>query len=192
MAFFVLFLQQITVSLIFFVGNNLKIKKYGNNNCYYIGNCHNFFYKANKHHKKCAPVQKMFSALTKEQKYSILNLLSLFKEFSNGNHRMNVAIFKIINFMRYSLGVTFSQSDKYFKVFGMEDLMKQLSTINDNAILDTVLYECYGILMLVPGDREKDLGFELLRRIFDELGYTQDDIINTIEKVNRLSQFFNK
>jgi hypothetical protein len=138
------------------------------------------------------PVAEMYSDLTKEQKYSVLNLLYAFEGLSRGNIRNNIEAFKVVKFMSASLGVTIAQADKYYQAHGKhDDLMKQLCSISDTISLDTILYQCFGLVMLACNDEQKSIGSELLIKTFEKLGYTERDITNTIEKINAMNKMFN-
>ena len=60
------------------------------------------------------PLAEMYSGLTREQKYSILNLLSSFQELARGNSRNYIEANKIVSITRNSLNVTSDQADSYF------------------------------------------------------------------------------
>lgn len=73
------------------------------------------------------PLAEMYSGLTREQKYSILNLLSSFQELARGNSRNYIEANKIVSITRNSLNVTSDQADSYFHTHGQADgLMEQL------------------------------------------------------------------
>ena len=71
------------------------------------------------------PLAEMYSDLTREQKYSILNLLSSFQELSRGNSRNYIEANKIVSLTRNALNVTSAQADNYFHTHDQADgLMK--------------------------------------------------------------------
>lgn len=138
------------------------------------------------------PLAEMYSGLTREQKYSILNLLLSFQELACGNRRNYIEANKIVTFTRMSLNVTSVQADDYFQTHGQFDgLMDQLYSISDTVIMDSLLYQCFGLVMLAKDEKQKNIGGELLTKIFEKLGYAETDIINTIEKINAMNKMFN-
>jgi hypothetical protein len=138
------------------------------------------------------PIAEMYSDLTKEQKYSVLNLLCSFEGLSRGNIQNSIEASKVVRFMSASLGVTIAQANNYYQVHGQYDnLMEQLYSIPDTVDLDAILYQCFGLVMLACNDEQKSIGSELLIKTFEELGYTEDDIINTVEKINAMNRMFN-
>jgi len=136
-----------------------------------------------------SPIQNMYNVLSTEQKYSFVNLLSTFQELSRNSLSKHEAT-QIVNFTCSSLGVSLSQSENYFNSHNLvEGMIKQLRTIKDRAILDSILYDCYCLVMLAHG-KEQNNGFLLLDKVFGELGYTEDEMINTIKKIQALSKMF--
>lgn len=134
---------------------------------------------------------EMYSGLTREQKYSILNLLSSFQELAYGNKENYIEANKIVTLTEASLNVTISQADNYFQTHGqIDELIKQLYSISDTVIMDSLLYQCFGLVMLAKDEEQKYIGGQLLTNIFQKLGYTETDIINTIEKINALNKIF--
>ena len=137
------------------------------------------------------PLAEMYNGLTREQKYSILNLLSSFQELARGNSRNYIEANKIVTLTRNSLSVTSVQADDYFHTHGQADgLMKQLYSISDTVIIDSLLYQCFGLVMLAKDEEQKYIGGELLTKTFEKLGYTEADIVNTIEKINAMNKMF--
>ena len=137
------------------------------------------------------PLAEMYSGLTREQKYSILNLLSSFQELARGNSRNYIEANKIVSITRNSLNVTSDQADSYFHTHGQADgLMEQLYSISDTVIIDSLLYQCFGLVMLARDEKQKYIGGELLTKTFEKLGYTENDIVNAIEKINAMNKMF--
>lgn len=139
------------------------------------------------------PLTEFYNGLTREQKYSILNLLTSFRELARGNSRNYKEANKIVTLTRYSLSVTLIQADIYFHTHGQVDgLMKQLYSISNAVIIDSLLYQCFGLVMLAKDEKHKSIGEELLIKTFEKLGYTEADIVNTIEKRNAINKMFNQ
>jgi hypothetical protein len=68
--------------------------------------------------------------------------------------------------------------------------MEQLYSISDTVIIDSLLYQCFGLVMLARDEKQKYIGGELLTKTFEKLGYTENDIVNTIEKINAMNKMF--
>ena len=68
--------------------------------------------------------------------------------------------------------------------------MEQLYSISDTVIIDSLLYQCFGLVMLARDEGQKYIGGELLIETFEKLGYTENDIVNTIEKIKAMNKMF--
>lgn len=134
------------------------------------------------------PVSDMYQNLSIQQRCTIMNLLFFFQGFSMGRSNAEEAN-KIVFFMADSLAVTILQAMSYAETYNndADRLICNLKTINDRVVLDSVLYNCFG-LVKISG---QDDGFEVLMEIFSELGYTQATIKKTIEKIEALGRLFN-
>ena len=126
--------------------------------------------------------------MTTNQKCAILAFESSVASFAQGTINEREAIRMVTNEMN-ALNISEGQFGSYAQVNAprrVEDYVSGLRTIKDKAILDYVLYNSFGIAKM--GGSEKALGYHL--HVFKQLGYTEDEILNVIKKINSLGQQF--
>lgn len=147
--------------------------------------------------KKAQPLQTpkvdLYSDLTMGQKYSIMQLYSLFNEFSFGNFQNSQKSHSILMAASNVLGVTIQQANNYFETHGeFENLMKQMSSISNKSILDFLLLDYLQMVMLTNDEEKRIQRCGLITQIYEELGYTEEDIIKSINKVSTIMNKFNQ
>ena len=137
------------------------------------------------------PVVDLYSDLTREQRYSIMQLYSLFNVTCFENLENSKISYGILMTASNDLGVTIQQANKYFETHGQfVNLMVQMRSINDKSILDILLLD-YMKMIALSNEEKRVQRCELITNIYEELGYTEDDIIERIEKAAAMAGMFN-
>ena len=137
------------------------------------------------------PVVDLYSDLTREQRYSIMQLYSLFNVTCFENLENSKISYGIQMTASNDLGVTIQQANKYFETHGQfVNLMVQMHSINDKSILDILLLD-YMKMIALSNEEKRVQRCELITNIYEELGYTEDDIIERIEKAAAMAGIFN-
>lgn len=137
------------------------------------------------------PVADLYNDLTKEQRCSIMQLYSLFNVTCFENLKNSKISYEILMTASNDLGVTIQQADKYFETHGQfANLMEQMRSINDKSILDIILLD-YMKMIALSNEEKKAQRCELITNIYEELGYTEDEIIERIEKAAAMAGMFN-
>lgn len=129
-----------------------------------------------------------FSNLTTEQKCAIIAFESSVANFAQGSVAMQEAI-RIVTFEMKTLNVKENQLESYARMHNrrVEDYVNGLRTITDKSQLDRVLYMGFGIASVC--NNERALGYFL--HVFEQLGYTESDVKNVIQKIELLGKHFN-
>lgn len=131
------------------------------------------------------PVADLYNDLTKEQRCSIMQLYSLFNVTCFENLKNSKISYEILMTASNDLGVTIQQADKYFETHGQfANLMEQMRSINDKSILDIILLD-YMKMIALSNEEKKAQRCELITNIYEELGYTEDEIIERIERIEK-------
>lgn len=95
------------------------------------------------------PVVDLYSDLTREQRYSIMQLYSLFNVTCFENLENSKISYGILMTASNDLGVTIQQANKYFETHGQfVNLMVQMRSINDKSILDILLLDYMKMIAL--------------------------------------------
>lgn len=137
------------------------------------------------------PITDLYSDLTKEQRCSILQLYSLLNVTCFENYKNSKTSYEILITASKNLGVTIQQADKYFETHGQfANLMAQMRSIDDKSILDIILLD-YMKMIALSDEEKKDQRCEFITKVYEELGYTEDDIIERIEKAAAMARMFN-
>lgn len=119
------------------------------------------------------------------QLYSYSNV-TCFENVKNGK-----ISYEILMAASKDLGVTIQQADKYFETHGQfANLMVQIRSINDKLILDILLLD-YMKMIALSNEEKRAQRCELITKVYEELGYTEDDIIERIEKSAAMAKMFN-
>lgn len=147
--------------------------------------------KTNEEKTPQGPMADLYSDLTMGQKYSIMQLYSLCNVTCFENFKNSKISYEILMAASNSLGVTIQQADKYFETHGQfENLMMQMCSIDDKSILDIPLLD-YMRMIALSSEEKRAQRCELITNIYEELGYTEDDIIERIEKAAAMANMFN-
>lgn len=147
--------------------------------------------KANEEKIPQGPMAELYSDLTMGQKYSIMQLYSLCNVTCFENFKNSKVSYEILMAASNSLGVTIQQANKYFETHGQfENLMMQMSSIDDKSILDILLLD-YMAMIALSNVEKRAQRCELITNVYEELGYTEDDIIERIEKAAAMARMFN-
>lgn len=147
--------------------------------------------KANEEKIPQDPMAELYSDLTMGQKYSIMQLYSLCNVTCFENFKNSKVSYEILMAASNSLGVTIQQANKYFETHGQfENLMMQMSSIDDKSILDILLLD-YMAMIALSNVEKRAQRCELITNVYEELGYTEDDIIERIEKAAAMARMFN-
>ena len=134
------------------------------------------------------PMADLFSSLTMEQKFSVMQLYSLCNVTCFENFKNSKISYEILMAASKSLGVSIQQADRYFEAHGQfENLIFQ---IKDHSILDVILMDLIRMLTLSDGEK-RDQRYDLVSRVYEALGYTQDDIVERIKKAILMADMFN-
>jgi hypothetical protein len=130
----------------------------------------------------------LFNSVTTEQRLAILGFESSIISFAQGMTERQEAL-KLIEYEMKALNISESQFIAYAQRGGhnrMQDIVDGLLPINNKAVLDNTLYTSFGIASVCKN--EKALGY--LVHVFGQLGYTEDDIKNVIQKMELLGKQF--
>lgn len=138
------------------------------------------------------PIADLYSELTREQRFSIMQLYSLFNVTCFENFKNSKISYEILMAASKDLGVTIQQANKYFETHGQfANLMAQMRSIDDKSILDILLLD-YMKMITLSNEEKKIQRCELITKVYEELGYTEDDIIERIEKAAAMERMFNQ
>lgn len=125
--------------------------------------------------------------VTQEQKLASANLLTIFGATCDGSagqiHQVNDIIASYCGLMNIS-ATSMRASRSQYK--SMEDILEVLKTVQDRSFLDQLLYSCFCIVSI----NKSEQGANLLSAVFEKLGYTDDDCVNVIQKINAIGQMF--
>ena len=147
--------------------------------------------KANEEKTPQGSMAELYSDLTMGQKYSITQLYSFCNVTCFENFKNSKVSYEILMAASNSLGVTIQQANKYFETHGQfENLMMQMSSIDDKSILDILLLD-YMKMIALSNEEKRAQRCELITNVYEELGYTEDDIIERIEKATAMARMFN-
>jgi len=73
-------------------------------------------------------------------------------------------------------------------------MISDLKTIQDGAIKDSTLMACLGLVSLangtLNGNKVQDYAENLFMKVFGEMGYTEEDIENTVNKTQAMMNHF--
>lgn len=139
--------------------------------------------------KSTNPMADMYRGLIDPQKYSIMGVLFFFQGFSLGNANANEAN-KMVYFMASALEVGIPEAMDFVerRLNTGDKLIRGLQTIKDRAVLDSVLYNCFGLAKI----SHKDEAFAAMIELFKEVGYTENEMFNTVQKIEALGNMFNR
>ena len=132
--------------------------------------------------------KNLFKEVTTEQRLAILGFESSILSFAQGMAERREAL-KMIEFEMKALNISESQFIAYAQAGGhnrVQDIVNGLLPINNKAVLDNTLYMGFGIASVCKN--EKAYGY--LVHIFGQLGYTEDDIKNVVQKIELLGKQF--
>ena len=118
-------------------------------------------------------MKDMYAVLSKEQKYSLYNLIDTFVECTKGD------------FPKY-------REAKKIQKLNQQSL--DIKTIDDQAIKDSTLMSCLGLVSMangtLNGNNVQDFAENMFMRVFGEMGYTEEDIENTVKKTQAMMNHF--
>lgn len=139
-------------------------------------------------------MQDVYAGLSEEQKYSIYNLASIFVECAKGDYTKFREAKKIQNLTKMSLKINTIVAYQYFQRTGIERMISDLKTIDDEAIKDNILIACYGLVSLANGtlngyDVQASAG-NMFMNVFIEMGYTENDIDNIVKRNQAMMNYF--
>lgn len=124
----------------------------------------------------------IYKGLTLDQKWAILSSQFMFAEFAKGTSGEGQAA-EMGVFMAVSLKLSPSQMQQYLPKFANLDLMMNtLKTIENKNVLESVLYNSYGICMLSG----KSSAMNVLYQVFGQLGYSRQDVEDVVQKVEAI------
>ena len=130
----------------------------------------------------------LFKGVTTEQRLAILGFESSMLSFAQGMAERQEAL-KMIEFEMKALNISESQFIAYAQTGGhnrVQDIVNGLLPIKNKATLDNTLYMGFGIASVCKNEK----AFGYLVHIFGQLGYTEDDIKNVIQKIELLGKQF--
>jgi len=151
--------------------------------------------KGNRHDVNTAssniyPVSEMYESLSREERMALLDLASMFASHIGVTSGNMLAVNSI--FVPYTHMLGFNKSETMnrwgnLSNFNPKDMVEKLKNITDKGVLDTALYTCFCMV----GINKDETMIQLLSNVFNELGYSDDDIINTVQKIEALGNYFN-
>lgn len=132
-------------------------------------------------------VKGAWGNVTQEQRLASANLLTIFCATCDGSagqiHQVNDIIASYCGLMNISSASMRASRSKYGSI---EDIVNVLKTVQNRSFLDQLLYSCFCIVSI----NKSEQGANVLSAIFGKLGYTDDDCVNVIQKINALGQMF--
>ena len=139
-------------------------------------------------------MKDMYADLSKEQKYSLYNLIDTFVECAKGDFSKYREAKKIQKLNQLSLDINTNDANRYFQRTGVERMISDLKTIDDQAIKDSTLMSCLGLVSMangtLNGNNVQDFAENMFMRVFGEMGYTEEDIENTVKKTQAMMNHF--
>lgn len=132
-------------------------------------------------------IKDMYKNLTTEQKLAILGFEMAIANFANGTIAKQNA-YECIELEMNILNISETQFIQYARNGGrrkLEDIVAGLCLIKNQSILDNILYTGY----CIANSCKNEQAFGFIFIIFEQLGYTEDDIKNVIQKVNLLGKY---
>ena len=130
----------------------------------------------------------LFEGVTTEQRLAILGFESSIISFAQGMTERQEAL-KMIEYEMKALNISESQFITYAQTSGqnrVQDVVNGLLPINNKAALENALYMGFGIAGICKNEK----AFGYLFHIFEQLGYTEDDIKKVIQKIELLGKQF--
>lgn len=125
--------------------------------------------------------------VTQEQRLASANLLTVFGATCDGSagqiHQVNDIMASYCGLMNISAASMKASQSKYGSI---NDIVDVLKTVHNRSFLDQLLYSCFCIVSI----NKSEQGANALSAIFGKLGYTDDDCVNVIQKINALGQMF--
>lgn len=132
-------------------------------------------------------VKGAWGNVTQEQRLASANLLTIFGATCDGSagqiHQVNDIIASYCGLMNISAASMRASRSKYGSI---EDIVNILKTVQNKSFLDQLLYSCFCIVSI----NKSEHGANVLSVVFEKLGYTDDDCVNVIQKINALGQMF--
>ena len=124
----------------------------------------------------------IFDGLSIEQRGAILCTQFMFAGFTFHTPAQNVAM-QMVESMQTALRLNRTEAEMYSAKFNEpEKLISMMKTINNQGAMDLIVYNSYGLVAL-SGRRD---GIEVLYKFFSELGYSQQDVNNVVDKIEAL------
>lgn len=130
----------------------------------------------------------LFRGVTTEQRLAILGFESSIMSFAKGVAEKQEAL-RMIEFEMNALNISESQFISYAQRGGhdkVQDIVNGLKPITNKAALDATLYMGFGIASVC----KNETAFGYLSHVFEQLGYTEDDMTNVIQKIELLGKQF--
>lgn len=131
-------------------------------------------------------MQDLYAGLSKEQKYSIYNLISIFVECAKGDYTKLREAKKTQKLTKLSLKINTIVAYQYYQRTGIERMISDLKMIDDEAIKDNILIACCGLVSLANGTlngyNAQTFAGNMFMNVFSEMGYTEDDIDNIVKR----------
>ena len=132
--------------------------------------------------------KEMYQGLTTEHRLAILGFETSIMSFARGMEEKQEAI-KMIDYEMKALNISESQFVSYAQRGGhnrVQDIVNGLRPITNRAALDSTLYMGFGIASVCRNEQ----AFSYLSHVFGQLGYTEDDMKNVIQKIELLGKQF--
>ena len=130
----------------------------------------------------------LFQGVTTEQRLAILGFETSIMSFAQGVAEKQEAL-KMIEYEMKALNISESQFVSYAQRGGhnkVQDIVNGLKPITNKAALDSTLYMGFGIASVCKNEK----AFGYLTHVFEQLGYTEDDMTNVIQKIELLGKQF--
>lgn len=132
--------------------------------------------------------KEMFQGVSTEQRLAILGFETSIMSFAQGMVEKQEAL-KMIEYEIKALNISESQFISYAQRGGhnrVQDIVNGLKPITNKAALDSTLYMGFGIACVCKNEK----AFGYLTHVFEQLGYSEDDMKSVIQKVELLGQQF--
>jgi len=132
----------------------------------------------------------IYKDLSKSQREALLDLTSMFATHAGMSSNDMSAVNSIFVPYTHMLGFSKAETMKRWgnlSNFNPQDMISELKTIQEKGILDIALYTCFS-LTCISNDPTT---VQLLGGVFEQLGYTEEDIASTIQKIHAVGNMMN-
>ncbi len=131
---------------------------------------------------------EMYQGVTTEQRLAILGFETSIMSFAQGSAEKREAL-KMIEYEMKALNISESQFISYAQRGGhnrVQDIVNGLKPITSRTALDSTLYMGFGIARVCKNKE----AFGYLTYVFEQLGYTEDEMLNVIKKIELFGKQF--